>query len=185
MEPGAKKYRRPRQRLREGAVLTLSALLLFAAVAVLAAEERSRTKEERIAREFQELAHGLGLGPAVDISVCPFAFDPRICSRCPRDIGTLPLGAAFALTVLLRLGSVIPQGPGNVGTFNGVTVIGLRLFGVPLAIAKRFSIILWAAVTMPLLVAGFIAVATTGIKMGELHGDAKAHMRSRESVLED
>ena len=105
--------------------------------------------------------------------------------RSYHQLSAVPLGAAFALTVLLRLGSVIPQGPGNVGTFNGVTVIGLRLFGVPLAIAKRFSIILWAAVTMPLLVAGFIAVATTGIKMGELHGDAKAHMRSRESVLED
>ena len=105
--------------------------------------------------------------------------------RSYHQLSGVPLGAAFALTVLLRLGSVIPQGPGNVGTFNGVTVIGLRLFGVPIAIAKRFSIILWAAVTVPLLVAGFVAVATTGIKMGDLHGDAKAHMRSRESVLED
>ena len=105
--------------------------------------------------------------------------------RSYHQLSEVPLGAAFALTVLLRLGSVIPQGPGNVGTFNGVTVIGLRLFGVPIAIAKRFSIILWAAVTVPLLVAGFVAVATAGVKMGELHGDAKAHMRNRESVLED
>jgi uncharacterized protein (TIRG00374 family) len=105
--------------------------------------------------------------------------------RSYHQLSTVPLGAAFALTILLRLGSVIPQGPGNVGTFNGVTVLGLRLFGVPTAVAKRFSIILWAAVTLPLMVAGFIAVATTGIKMGELRGDAKAHMRSRESVLED
>ena len=105
--------------------------------------------------------------------------------RSYHQLSAVPLGAAFALTVLLRLGSVIPQGPGNVGTFNGITVIGLRLFAVPLATAKRFSIILWAAVTVPLLVAGFIAVAITGVKMGELRGDAKAHMRKRESVLED
>ncbi len=105
--------------------------------------------------------------------------------RSYHQMSGVPLGAAFALTVLLRLGSVIPQGPGNVGTFNGITVIGLRVFGVPIAIAKRFSIILWAAVTLPLLVAGFIAVVSTGVKMADLHGDAKAHMRNRDSVLED
>ncbi|MDQ6758346.1 MAG: flippase-like domain-containing protein [Acidobacteriota bacterium] len=105
--------------------------------------------------------------------------------RSYHQLSAVPLGAAFAMTVLLRLGSVIPQGPGNVGTFNGITVIGLRLFAVPTATAKRFSILLWAAVTLPLLMAGFIAVAITGVKMGELHGDARAHMRKRESVLED
>ncbi len=88
--------------------------------------------------------------------------------------------AAFALMVILRLGAVVPQAPGNVGTYNGITVLGLRLFGVPLPVAKRFSIILWTAITIPLLVAGFIAVAVTGVKMGQLHKDAKEHMRRKE-----
>lgn len=105
--------------------------------------------------------------------------------RSYRQLSGVSLGGAFALMLLLRLGAVIPQAPGNVGTFNGITVIGLRLFAVPTAIAKRFSIILWAAVTVPLLVVGFIAVAITGVKMGEIHGDAKAHMRRRDPAYED
>ncbi|MGI8745059.1 MAG: lysylphosphatidylglycerol synthase transmembrane domain-containing protein [Bryobacteraceae bacterium] len=105
--------------------------------------------------------------------------------RSYHQLSGVSLGAAFALMVLLRLGGVIPQAPGNVGTFNGITVIGLRLFAVPTAIAKRFSIILWAAVTVPLLVAGFIAVAITGVKMGEIHGHAKAHIRRRDPAVED
>ena len=38
---------------------------------------------------------------------------------------------AGALMVLLRLGSVVPQAPGNVGLFQVVSTLGLTLFGVP------------------------------------------------------
>ena len=89
---------------------------------------------------------------------------------------------AFALMVILRLGAVVPQAPGNVGMYNGITVLGLRLFGVPLPVAKRFSFILWAAITLPLLIVGFVAVAVTGVKMGDLHKDAKEHMRRRDPL---
>ena len=87
--------------------------------------------------------------------------------------------------VILRLGAVVPQAPGNVGTYNGITVVGLMLFGVPKPVAKRFSIILWTAITVPLLLAGFIAVAVTGVKMGDLHKDAKAQMRKRDAQPQD
>ena len=93
--------------------------------------------------------------------------------------------AAFALMVLLRLGAVVPQAPGNVGTFNGITVLGLLLFGVARPVAKRFSIILWAAITIPLLVAGFVAVAITGVKIGEVQKDAREHFRKKETLPED
>jgi len=86
---------------------------------------------------------------------------------------------AGALMVLLRLGSVVPQAPGNVGLFQVLSTLGLTLFGVPGAMARRFTLILWAVVTVPLLIAGFIALVASGAKMGDLHREAQAEMRSR------
>jgi uncharacterized membrane protein YbhN (UPF0104 family) len=95
----------------------------------------------------------------------------------------LSLGPSFALMVLLRLSAVVPQAPGNLGTFQGVTIVGLRLFGIARPIAARFSLILWAAITLPLLIVGFIAVGITGVKMGQLHKDAQAGMQQRKEPI--
>ena len=85
----------------------------------------------------------------------------------------LSLGEAFAVTVILRFSSVIPQGPGNVGTFQLATVLALSLFGVDKELAARFSFVLWAVITMPLLIAGFIALAITGMRLSELRHEAQ------------
>jgi uncharacterized protein (TIRG00374 family) len=90
---------------------------------------------------------------------------------------------AAALTVLLRLGAVVPQAPGNVGLFQVLSTLGLTLFGVPGAMARRFTLILWAVITVPLLVAGFVALVASGSKMGDLHRDAQAEMRGRQDQL--
>jgi glycosyltransferase 2 family protein len=79
---------------------------------------------------------------------------------------------AFTMMVLLRLSAVVPQAPGNLGLFQGVTFRTLVLFGVYGAVAKRFSLILWAVVTIPLIVAGFAALTASGIKMGRLRKEA-------------
>ncbi len=90
---------------------------------------------------------------------------------------------AAALTVLLRLGAVVPQAPGNVGLFQVLSTLGLTLFGVPGAMARRFTLILWAVITIPLLAAGLIALIASGAKMGDLHRDAQAEMRARQDEL--
>jgi uncharacterized protein (TIRG00374 family) len=90
---------------------------------------------------------------------------------------------AAALMVLLRLGSVAPQAPGNVGLFQVISTVGLTLFGVQQAMARRFTLILWGEVTMPLVIAGFIALVATGAKMGQIHREAQAEMRSRQDEL--
>lgn len=86
-------------------------------------------------------------------------------------LGWLP---AFVTMVILRLGAVVPQAPGSLGAFNALTVVSLLLFHVPRALAKRFSILLWVVVTIPLLLTGFIALAITGVKMDELRRHAEA-----------
>jgi glycosyltransferase 2 family protein len=86
---------------------------------------------------------------------------------------------AGALMVLLRLGSVAPQAPGNVGLFQVISTLGLTLFGVQQAEARRFTLLLWGVITLPLLFAGFVAVVMTGAKIGDIHREARAEMRAR------
>jgi len=90
---------------------------------------------------------------------------------------------AATLMVLLRLGGVLPQAPGNIGLFQVVSTLVLTLFGVPGDMARRFAGILFAGVTVPLLIAGLIALIASGAKMGELHREAQAEMRARQDEL--
>ena len=86
----------------------------------------------------------------------------------------LSIGQGFALMVVLRIVSVVPQAPGNLGTFQAAAVFGLMLFGVDESLSKRFSFVMWAVITMPLLVVGFIALAITGLKLSEIRRQAEA-----------
>ena len=79
--------------------------------------------------------------------------------------------------------SVVPQAPGNVGLFQVLSTLGLTLFGVPAAMARRFTLILWAVITVPLLIVGFVALVASGSKMGDIHREAQAEMRARQDEL--
>jgi len=87
---------------------------------------------------------------------------------------------AAALMVLIRLAAVVPQAPGNVGLFQVISTLGLTLFGVQQPEARRFTLILWGVITLPLLFAGFVAMVMTGAKMAEIHREARAEMRARQ-----
>lgn len=89
----------------------------------------------------------------------------------------LSWGPACVAMVILRLGTVVPQAPGNLGTFQALTVVSLTLFGVDTAMAKRFSLILWGVITLPLLVAGFVALAITGARIRELQRQARTDLQ--------
>jgi hypothetical protein len=83
------------------------------------------------------------------------------------DFG-LGLGAAFALMVVLRVASTVPQAPASIGLFQYVTKEVLeRAFGLGSAEAARFSLILWGVIKLPALAAGFAALAVTGATIGE------------------
>lgn len=72
------------------------------------------------------------------------------------DLGLIE---AFALMVFLRLSTVIPQAPGNLGLFQFLTKEVLeKIFNVVPDEAARFSLVLWGVVTLPLLIGGFIAL---------------------------
>ena len=67
-----------------------------------------------------------------------------------------PLGAVLVTLMITTLGFTIPGAPGGVGTYHGLTVLGLSLFGVPGDRAAGFAILLHALNYVPLTVLGLI-----------------------------
>jgi uncharacterized membrane protein YbhN (UPF0104 family) len=94
----------------------------------------------------------------------------------------VPWTASFAAMVLLRMSAIVPQAPGNLGSFQAVATRAMLLFGVEGQLARRFSIILWAGVTIPLIVIGFVAVTMAGINMSHLHREATSAAKERKQV---
>ena len=73
----------------------------------------------------------------------------------------------------MRVATVVPNAPGNVGLLNVACVVALRLFDVETNDAKTFSFIMYVAWTLPLLAGGAIAPALAGVNIGEVHDRAK------------
>ena len=95
------------------------------------------------------------------------------------DSTTLSLSDAFALMVILRMGSAVPQAPANLGLFQILTIESLvKIFNVLPVEAERFSLVLWGIVTLPLLIGGLVALSVTGARIGELR--RAAHVEQAE-----
>ena len=74
----------------------------------------------------------------------------------------LSFWVAGGVLTLVRLSTVVPNAPGNLGLINLACVMALGLFEVEKNDAKTFSIILFVALTLPLLIGGAVATALTG-----------------------
>jgi hypothetical protein len=90
------------------------------------------------------------------------------------------LGWAASATVLvvLRLGTIVPGPPGNVGVFHFFCYLALhRMLGVDAQIAKSLAGLIFFTITVPLLIAGSIALALTGRNIREILHHAREHHR--------
>ena len=86
----------------------------------------------------------------------------------------LSFWVAGGTLALVRLGTVVPNAPGNLGLFQAACVVALnKVFEVGIDDAKTFSFVLFFALTLPLLIGGAIATAMTGLNLGELHERAQ------------
>ena len=82
------------------------------------------------------------------------------------------------MVAIIRFATVVPNAPGNLGVVNVACVKALQLFDFPVNNGKTFSLILFGAWTLPLLLGGAIATALTGVNIGELRDRAKAGIRA-------
>jgi len=94
----------------------------------------------------------------------------------------LSFGAAAVTLIVLRLGTILPQAPGNVGAFQFFPVLALTLFAVDKATATGFATMMFVIVTVPLWLAGLIAVAMTGMKIRDLQHHAQSTFRASEET---
>jgi hypothetical protein len=87
----------------------------------------------------------------------------------------LSIGSTLVVLIIWRLGTAIPQLPGNIGTSQAFLVLGLGLFGVDKTAASGLSFVTWGVITAPLVIAGSLALALTGGNLRDLHDRARAH----------
>ena len=95
------------------------------------------------------------------------------------DVMDLSFWVAFGSLAIIRLGTVVPNAPGNVGLMNVACVTALRLFDVEKNDATTFSILLFAAWTLPLVAGGAVAVALTGLNIHELRDRARQNTQNQ------
>jgi uncharacterized protein (TIRG00374 family) len=77
----------------------------------------------------------------------------------------LPLEAGLVLMLVTAFGVALPAAPGFVGTFQYATILGLSLFSIPKEEALGFSIIAHLAQLIPVIVAGLITLARSGLPL--------------------
>ena len=85
----------------------------------------------------------------------------------------LSFWAAGGVLTLMRIGTVVPNAPGDVGVVQFACVMAMGLFDVEKNDAKTFSFIYLLATRLPLLLGGAVATALTGLNLGELHARAR------------
>jgi uncharacterized protein (TIRG00374 family) len=90
----------------------------------------------------------------------------------------LSFWAAGGVLTVVRLGTMIPNAPGNLGLFQVACVVALGLFDVEKNDAKTFSFIIFFALTLPLLLGGAVATALARLNLGELRHRATRSARA-------
>jgi glycosyltransferase 2 family protein len=73
------------------------------------------------------------------------------------------VGAVLVLLFVTTFGFVMPGAPGAVGTYHGVTVLGLSLFGVPGDQAIGFALMMHALNWLPLTLLGWVYLWKYGL----------------------
>ncbi|MDX2151883.1 MAG: lysylphosphatidylglycerol synthase transmembrane domain-containing protein [Bryobacteraceae bacterium] len=97
-------------------------------------------------------------------------------------VDTATIADAAMVLVVLRFGTVVPGPPGNVGVFNAFALMGLTLVGVDKQTAIGLSGVMFFVITVPLLLAGTVALLLTGIDLAEVRRHANRHMEQHQNT---
>jgi uncharacterized protein (TIRG00374 family) len=97
----------------------------------------------------------------------------------------LSIWAASAVFIVVRLGTAIPNAPGNAGLHQFFCVVGLELFDVPKSTAVGFSLMMFGVLTLPLLIGGFIALALTGLKLEDIRTRARSSTQTTVEAISE
>ncbi len=96
----------------------------------------------------------------------------------------LTLADAFAVAVLLRMGSAVPQAPGNIGLYLLMRQVLVNVYRIVPRDAENFAVVFWGILALRLVIGGVTALTVTGARLGELrraaHTERAELARSRQ-----
>lgn len=173
----------PRRLVEAGDVFGIAILVALAIVAVLAHGGRRSTQPFTEKKSLASLVRGM-------------SFELKVASRTRGALWSfllsllllllqgfsfwfvmraydlhVPLAAAFAVFIIVHLGTVIPAAPANVGSYQFFTVLGLTLFGVDKTTAAGFSLVVFTVLTAPLWAIGLWAFGSSGLTLLEVRSE--------------
>jgi glycosyltransferase 2 family protein len=82
----------------------------------------------------------------------------------------------MAVFLVVYLGTLIPNAPANIGTYQFFCVVGLMLFGVEKTSATGFSLVVFVLLTLPLLIIGFVALSQSGTTLLNIREEIRRSM---------
>jgi hypothetical protein len=80
----------------------------------------------------------------------------------------LPFWTGVAAMLIVQLGTLIPNAPANVGTYQFFAVVGLEMLGVDKNMATGFSLVVFVLLTLPLWLLGSLAVTRSGLTLASV-----------------
>jgi uncharacterized membrane protein YbhN (UPF0104 family) len=89
----------------------------------------------------------------------------------------LSAGAAVVVFLIVKLGTLIPGAPGNLGTYQASCIAGLSLFGITGSNAASLSMLVFFISTVPLYLVGWLALTSSGLTVS---GAVRAQFRQTD-----
>jgi uncharacterized protein (TIRG00374 family) len=71
------------------------------------------------------------------------------------------------MTAVVNLATTLPSSPGYVGTFDEPGIEILKVFGVETNVAAAYTLVLHAALWLPITLLGFVYMARQGVRWGD------------------
>jgi uncharacterized protein (TIRG00374 family) len=87
----------------------------------------------------------------------------------------------LAIFLITYIGISMPSTPASVGVFQLFCAAGLTFFGVPKAEASGFALLAFVVLTAPLALAGFFAVAHSGLTLRQIRQEIADWTRERKA----
>lgn len=83
-----------------------------------------------------------------------------------------PIAEQLAIFIVAYVGMSIPSTPASVGVFQVFCIAALEVFHVAKPVATGFSLLAFVVLTLPLSVAGFIALGQSGVTLKQIKTEA-------------
>lgn len=85
---------------------------------------------------------------------------------------SLPLPTQIAVFLVAYVGLSMPSTPASVGVFQVFCIAALEMVHVPKSVAAGFSLLAFVVLSVPLSVAGFVALGQSGLTLRQIRAEA-------------